>query len=164
MTLLSVMAMAALLFIGCSNPGEPPAPANEPVADTVPPPLPDAADSGAPAADDGVKAGSPRLTLPADFPSAVPLLPRRRIHWFNARGNGSLSLTCSVPEGRRQAAAFYRQALADGGWDVTLDSLSGGMNCIAARRDDGSRLTVNIIVNHDDQRTMIGLFHRPASE
>jgi hypothetical protein len=146
--LLAATIGTALLIVGCSDRGSAPVAATQDAVETT---------------IAGGTAAGPRLRLPADFPSAVPLLPRRRIHCFSPRDDGSISLTCSVPEGRRQAAAFYRQALVDKGWQVTLDSLSGGMNTISARREDGSRLTVNIIVNPLEQRTMIGLYHRPAT-
>ncbi len=155
--LFSLLVTGSLLCAGCS------APAPVPPADDVDQAITADSTAGQPVSEVAA-ATTPRLTLPDDFPAEVPLLPRRRIHCFNRRDNGSLSLTCSVPEDRRSAVAFYRQALADGGWEVTLDSMSGGMNSISARREDGSRLTVNVIVNREEQRTMIGLFHRPARD
>jgi len=104
----------------------------------------------------------PRLSLPNDFPPDVPLLPHRRIRSFRPRENGSVSMTYSAEEGRNEAVEFYRTDLAARGWEVTKDSLSGGMTTLSARQADGSRLIVSIIENPAEKLTMIGLYHRPA--
>lgn len=88
--------------------------------------------------------------------------PRRRIQSFGPRGDQAFSLTYSTPLARKDAARFYQDCLPQRHWEVTLDSRSGGMTSIAARRPNGSRLTVNIIEYPADQRTMIGVFHAPA--
>lgn len=150
----TVIVCTLLSVFGCGSTVEPLA---VPAEDGVPPP---AMDPG-PATQDAPAATS-RLTLPVDFPTAVPLLPQRRILSFSPRGYGSFSLTCSTAQGPADAAAFYRENLAAAHWEMTLDSLSGGMTSIAARQEDGDRLTVNIIEGSVDQRTMIGIYYLPA--
>lgn len=108
------------------------------------------------------QAARPRLSLPDDFPPDLPLLPHHRIRSLRPRENGSVSMTYSAEVGRSEAVEFYRRDLAAHGWEVTQDSLSGGMNTLAARQADGSRLTVSIIENPAEKRTMIGLYHQPA--
>ncbi len=177
-SLAAALCAAALLSVpGCSGPGTPTgdSPALTAVdqgmashSATAAAPVPaDEQDDGqtaprqrAPA----IQAATARLTLPEDFPDFVPLLSSRRIHSFSPRGGQAVSLAYSTPLDRTKTATFYRERLSEERWEVTLDSLSGGMTSIAARRADGSRLTVNIIENPADQVTMIGIYHSPARD
>lgn len=167
------LTAAILLFQGCQGSGPPSeGAAGGPDQRNNPSPEADATECPDPAAalDEGQttapgeQAATPRLTIPDDFPPTVPLLPGRRIRSLTPREDGSVSLTYSATKDLQEAADFYRQRLAGLGWEMTRDSFSGGMTTLSARQEDGSRLTVNIIENPAEQRTMIGLYHQPPLE
>jgi hypothetical protein len=102
--------------------------------------------------------------LPDDFPPpGVPMMAEPLIVTLSPRSDGALSLTYATPEERDTVTAYYREDLAVQGWETVLDSHNGGMTTLSARNADGSRLVVNIIENQSAGRTIVGLYHRPAT-
>jgi hypothetical protein len=140
MTGLTLLLCAA----GCGEPEPGPSPA--PPAPAPPPPAAEA------------------QLLPTNHPPEVPLPADRRVNSFSQRPDGTVSLTVEVPDPRDVTADFFRRELAGTGWQVTRDSLDGGMSTLAGVREDGGRITVNIIENPQTARTMIGLSYRLGSK
>jgi hypothetical protein len=135
------VAGAAVSLAACSAPGSAPAAPGAPAAPSTPAAAAPAAASQAPAASPA--AASPAAASPAAGGAAAPSgqLPDYQPSTVVSKSASSTVLTSPDPVDK--IGAFYKNALAQGGWHVTSSSMSAyHASFTASRSSEGASISV----------------------
>ncbi len=98
------------------------------------------------------------VTLPANFPSDVPIYPGSKIKLATKSEKGEFTVTLTTPDSQEKVSSYYKEQMASKGWlSDNVEALGeiGQMNGLGSFTKDSQETNLAVLQNKENSSTTV---------